>query len=206
MKQFKPIHASRLLLALLIAITVTGCGKWDNLDADDFDFFGSDEKKDFAMRTYSLPGMSQTPLVEFLVDPANQYSRDYEKNIRKTCDYTKLPYRAVDIKDWSTSPVIPTSTRVLIVVDTKKLRQSSLNKLVDFVAAGGTVFIPFANEDRRAGFLLGFKPEAEFETDIKSKGFLFKVPVLPNLKNRTYSEEGIHYGYAKENFGKNIRV
>jgi hypothetical protein len=196
----------RWLLTLAFAMTVAGCGKWDNLEADDFDFFGSDDKKDIAMRTYALPGMSSSPLVEFLVDDTNPLSHDYEKDVRKTCDYAKLPYRAVDLKTWSASPTILTSTRVICVLDTKKLSQSSLNRLMDFVAAGGTVFMPFANEDKRAAFLLGFKPEAEFATDVKSKGFFFKVPVLPGLKGKTYSEEGIHYGFAKENFGNNIRV
>lgn len=194
------------LLALALALAATGCGKWDNLDADDFDFFGSDERKDIALRTYTMPGLSSAPVVQYLVESGNQLSRDYEKDIRKTCDYTKLPYLSVDIKDWNAAPAIPATTRIICVLDTKKLSQASLNKLMDFAAAGGTIFMPFANEDKRAAFLMGFKPEAEFETDVKSKGFHFKIPVLPNLKNKTYSEESIHYGYAKENFSKNIRI
>lgn len=197
----------RLLCVFALALSVAGCGKLDNLDADDFDFFGGDEeKKDLALRTYSLPGMSSAPVVQYILDEKSQFSRDYEKDVQKMCDYTKMPYRSVDINDWNGSQSIPTSTRVICLLETKKLSQASINKLIDFVSTGGTLFVPFAGEDKRAAFLFGFKPEAEFETDIKSKGFLFKVPVLPNLKNKTYSEESIHYGYAKENFGKNIRV
>jgi hypothetical protein len=109
----------RWFLMLAIALTFAGCGKWDSLDADDFDLFGSDDKKDIAMRTYALPGMSSAPLVQFLVDDSNVFSRDYEKDVRKTCDYAKLPYRAVDLKTWSASPSIMTSTRVICVLDTK---------------------------------------------------------------------------------------
>ena len=196
----------RWLCVVALAMTLAGCGKWDNLEADDFDFFGDDNKRDIALRNYSVPGMSSTPLVEFLIDENNQYSKDYEKDIRKICDYTKIPYLAVYLKAFEASPTIPASARVVCILDTKKLSQSSLNKLMDFAAAGGTIFMPFANEDKRAAFLMGFKPEAEFATDVKSKGFLFKTPVLPKMKNKTYSEESIHYGFAKENFSKNIKV
>jgi hypothetical protein len=197
----------RLLIVVAFAMAAAGCGKLDNLDADDFDIFGSDDdKKEAALRTYTEPGMSTAPLVQYLLDNGNQQSRDYEKDIRKVCDYTKMPFRSTEIKTWDASPSIPTSTRVIVLLETKKLSQASINKLVDFVSTGGTLFVPFAGDDKRAAFLFGFKPEAEFDTDIKSRGFFFKVPVLPNLKGKTYSEESIHYGYAKENFGKNIRV
>ncbi|RZJ30499.1 MAG: DUF2194 domain-containing protein, partial [Flavobacterium sp.] len=206
MKQAICNKTKTLLLFALLAITVTGCGRLDNLEADDFNLFGDDEKKEVALRTYSLPGMSSEPIVQFIVDPADQYSRDYAKDIQKTCDYTKMPFNAIDVATWNASPAIPKSTRVICILETKKLSQASLTKLTDFVATGGTLFVPFAGDDKRAAFLFGFKPEAEFETDVKAKGFIFKVPVLPNLKNKTYSEESIHYGYGKSNFGKNIRV
>lgn len=197
----------RLLLAALLAMTVAGCGKLDNLDADDFDFFAGDEAaKDVALRTYTLPGMSSEPVVQYLLDNDDPLSRDYEKDIRKVCDYTKMPFSSVDIKAWNASPVIKKSTRVICLLETKKLSQANIAKLTDFVSTGGTLFVPFAGDDHRSAFLFGFKPEAEFATDIKSKGFVFKIPVLPNLKNKTYSEESIHYSYAKENFGKKIRV
>jgi hypothetical protein len=196
----------RLMIVFVFAMAAAGCGKLDNLDADDFDFFGDDEKVVAELRRYSFPGMSDAPIVQYIVDDANQQSKDYEKDVQKTCDYAKLPFNSVEISSWNASPSIPSTARVICLLDTKKLNPASINILMEFVATGGTLFLPFANEDRRAAFLMGFRPEAEFETDIKSKGFLFKVPMLPNLKDKTYNEEGIHYGWAKENFGTNVRI
>ncbi len=197
----------KLLVVVVFAMAAVSCGKLDNLDMDDFDLFGSDDDKAaLQLRTYTEPGMSSAPLVEYILDNANPQSKDYENDIQKTCDYSKMPFRSVDLKTWDASPQIPATARVVCIYDTKKLSPASISKLMDFVSTGGTLFLPYAGEDKRAAFLMGFKPEAEFETDIKSKGFFFKVPMLPALKNQTYNEEGIHYGWAKENFGKNIRI
>ncbi len=58
----------------------SGCGKLDNLDSDDFDFFGKNQKKDITdLRQYSESPMSDNPLVEFIVDKNEKLSRSYER-------------------------------------------------------------------------------------------------------------------------------
>ena len=191
----------------LVLMLACSCGKLDNLDSDDFDFFGKNDKKDITeLRQYSETPMSDSPLVEFLVDKSDKMSSEYEKHIRKTCDYAKLPYRAVNISQINANPIFHPSARVLCVADTKKLSQGAIDKLIEFVANGGSLFMPFATEDKRVGYLIGFKPEAEFETDIKAKGFSFRFPMLPNLKDQIYDENAVHFGYSKSNFTANIKV
>ncbi len=198
----------RIFAALAVfALLFSGCGRLDNLDADDFDFFDNDDDRSGAeLRRYSDPAESSSPLVEYIFDNANPTSTSYEKHIRKICDYTKLPYRSTNLKEWSDSPEISSTTRVISILETKKLSQKAIERLIKFVAEGGTLFLPFASEDHRMAFLIGFKPDAEYATDIKSKGFFFKAPLLPNMKGKTTGDENVHYGFAKDNFTKDIRV
>jgi hypothetical protein len=205
-KTYSKPFFTRLLFAFACVLALAGCGKLDDFDADEFDFFDDDPDKVAALRTYSTPGMSDTPLVEYIVDNLNQQSKDYEGHIEKMCDYTKLPYRSVDVKAWSASPVISPTTRVICLLETKNLSQAAIDKLIDFVSTGGTIFLPFASEDHRIAYLIGFKPTAEYATDTKSSGFHFNSPVLPNMKDSNYGDDVVHFGFAKENFNKNIRV
>lgn len=204
-KPYVPIF-KRLLLIFALAMVASACGKLENFDTDDFDLFNDDEDKVFELRTYTLPGESNTPLVEYIVDNATAQSKDYEAHIKKMCDYTKLPYRSTDIKTWNASAAIAPTTRVLCLLETKNLSQASINKIVEFVSNGGTFFLPFASEDERISFLLGFKPTAEYATDTKSAGFHFNTPLLPNMKDKNYGDDIVHFGFAKENFAKTVRI
>lgn len=195
----------RLILALLSLLAI-GCGRLDNLDADDFDFFEGEDEKITTLRRYSEPGMSSSPLLEYLVDKNTALSVTYANQFRKSCDYTKIPYRSSSIRDFSADPQIASSTRVISMLETKLLSQAAIDRLLQFVAEGGTLFLPFASEDPRIAFLIGFKPEAEYATDTKSAGFYFRTPVLPNMKGKTSGDETAHYGFAKDNFTKSIRV
>ncbi len=68
----------------------SGCGKLDNLDSDDFDFFGKNDKKNITdLRQYSETLMSDNPLVEFIVDKNEKLSRSYEGHIRKSFAITR---------------------------------------------------------------------------------------------------------------------
>jgi hypothetical protein len=203
----KIITRSRTCSALmLLAVAVTSCGKFDNLDADDFNFFSDDKKELAELRRYETPGMSAQPLIEFIVDKDNKFSTEYEGHLRKVCDYTKLPYLAVDLKTWNASPMIAKSARTICIVETAKLNQASLDKLTEFVSTGGTLFLPYSGEDRRIGFLAGFRSDAEFETNVTAKGFLFRVPLLPNMKDQVYRTDAAHFGYAKECFLPGTRI
>lgn len=195
------------IFALLSLLFVASCGSLDNFDADDFSFFNEETKDERAeLRQYTLPGESQTPLVMYIRDNASNASVANDLNIRKVCDYTKLPYRSQDIEGFNAKPAFPASTRVVCVTDIKKMNQAALNRLTDFVAGGGTILMPLASEDRRMGFFAGLKAENDFETDINARGFLFTTPILPNLKGKTFVENQLHYGYARKNFRKEVKV
>ncbi|HRN98269.1 MAG TPA: hypothetical protein PLA69_02975, partial [Flavobacterium sp.] len=177
----------RLLLipTLLALLMVTGCGQLDDFTLDDMNPFVK-EKADASppLRRYELPEDSPTPLVEFIANEKSKIGTEYSANIRKTCDYTKIPFREISVTDFNTNPKPLATTRVIVVPETKKLSNAAIDQLVEFAAAGGTVFMPYIEDDPRLAFLLGFKTDAEYNTDITSKGFTFKVPRVPNFAGK----------------------
>lgn len=198
-----------VFLALLTLVVLSGCeGLDDWSDLQGVDLFGNNSEDDEAtiFKRYSEPGMSSEPLVQCIVDQSARYSKEYAKEIRKACDYTKIPYRSVNLSTWNSGHSIPESTRVIVIYNTKRLNDASIPKLMDFVAKGGTIFIPYAMEDRRMSYLYGFKPEAEYATDTKSMGWYFNTPMLPGMKGKTYSGELAFFGFDAQNFTNKVKI
>lgn len=200
----------RLWMALwaLLAIGLAGCeglDDWSDLQEGVDDLFNSDDKTgaEAEFIRYAEVGMSGQPLVEYLVDPTMAQSKLYGAQIQKSCDYTKIPFRTVNIKTFAQPAA---TTRVVALLDTKKLSDAAVARLMDFVARGGTLFIPFASEDHRMAYLYGFRPEAEFDTDTQSKGYRYTTPMLPTIKNLTNYETVPFYGFAQQNFSDKIKV
>lgn len=145
-------------------------------------------------------------MVIYIHDNTDLESIGLERQIGKACDYAKIPYSTVNIGTWNASPEIPETVRELCIINTQKLSDQSIEKITDFVAGGGTLFLPLANKDPRIGFLLGFKPEAEFATDIVSQGYHLEKPFLPGIYNFDVHKDWKHYGFAKEDFSDRIKV
>lgn len=196
-----------LIPTLLALLMVTGCGQLDDFTLDDMNPFVK-EKADTSppLRRYELPEDSPTPLVVFIANEKSKIGTDYSANIRKTCDYTKIPFREISVTDFNANPKPLATTRVIVVPETKKLSNAAIDQLIEFAAAGGTVFMPYVEDDTRLAFLLGFKTDAEYNTDITSKGFKFKVPMVTNFAGKTYQEDMKHYGFSAANFGPNVKI
>ena len=192
-------------ISILLLLFFSNCGTVDSLDIDKFNVF-NEQEKNFKDNFRRQTEYNQSPLVEFLLDNNDPESLKFNENIKKVCDYTKLPFRATNIKLWNNSPVFSPTTRVVSISNTIKLSDAAIDKLTEFVAKGGTFFYPISNVDKRLSYLLGFKPEADHFTDVTSKGFHFIYPLLPDFKGLQMNKEEIHYGFAKENFSRNIKV
>lgn len=209
----KLIQTSRYFyygLAAVISFVTLGCeglDDWSDLKSIDlFENKNEDGQGSNAFKRYETPIMSSQPLVEFIYDPSSKFSKLYNAEIRKVCDYTKLPYHATTITSWNSTLKIIPGTRVIVVYDTKKLNDASVAVLLNFVSNGGTLFIPFANEDKRMAFLLGFKPEAEYGTDATAKGWHFNTPVLPGLNGKSFAANTLLYGFSGQNFSPKVKV
>jgi len=205
--QFKPKYY--YTLALTLSFIVFGCkalDDWSDLNTVAFFDRKSSYSAENEFKRYSIPQLSTHPLVEYLVDDTNKLSQSYNDQIRKACDYSKLPFNSIPLKEWNVNRIIAPTTRVICIYNTKKLTEESIPKLITFIAEGGTLFIPFASEDHRMAFIYGFKAEAEFDTDSNSSGWYFSSPMLPNLKDKTYSSQIIHFGFAAQNFSNKIKI
>jgi hypothetical protein len=196
-------------LAFVLSFTIFSCeGLDDWSDLKSIELFNTKDQgaSQNGFKSYSEPGLSSQPIVQSIYDPSAKFSKFYNSEIKKVCDYTKLPFHCMTVTNWNNALQIAPTTRVLMIYDSKKLNDASIPKLLDFVTNGGTLFIPFANEDRRMAFLLGFKPEAEYATDTKAAGFYFNTPILPNLKGRTYEPEVKLFGFAGQNFSNKVKI
>jgi hypothetical protein len=176
-------------LALAVALLMVGCeGLDDWSDLKSIELFNAKDETNTnqkAFKRYTVPVLSSQAVIQFIYDPSSKFSKAYNQEIRKVFDYTKLPFNSLNIQTWNSTLKVAPTTRIIIVYDTKKLNDASVEVLINFVSNGGTLFIPFANEDKRMAFLLGFKPEAEYGTDTKAMGWYFNTPVLPNMTGKS---------------------
>ena len=187
-------------------LQIIGCGSVDNFDADTFSIFSNRNNNEDGFRRYTLNDFHEPPMILFVLDKSDEESIRFDKNINKICDYTKLSYQSIPIKKWDSLSEIPISTKVLCIAGTPKLSDQSIAKITDFVINGGTFFMPIATEDKRLGYLLGFKPDANYNTDISSKGFYFKTNIFPGVNELKVNKKERHFGFDKSNFSNKINI
>ena len=209
--EMRQLHTSKYLAAIVIVLLMLGISGCEGLDdwsdlqnvGELLDDDSADANHNAEFIRYAEVGMSSQPVVEFLLDANMAQSKLYAAQIQKSCDYTKIPFRTTNIKAFAKPSA---TTRVIALLDTKKLSNAAVANLLEFVTNGGTVFIPFASEDHRMAYMYGFRPEAEFDTDTKSMGYRYTTPMLPTIKNLTNYENVPFYGFAQQNFSNKVKI
>jgi hypothetical protein len=203
----KALRSSCWLICIVLFFSnCAGFDEWAGLDV--FDDTANEENQSdyFYGKRYSEVGFSPIPLVEFLVDQKDKINVDYAKQIRKSCDYAKIPYNEIGVNNWNNGHEIAKTTRVLCVFNPAELSNQSVSRLVQFVSLGGTLFLPYVSQDKRFGYLMGFKPEADYAIDVHSTGFHFNTSFLPGLADRDYLKPIKLYGFAQSNFSNRITI
>lgn len=203
------ITITRISLLFVSVLLFFSCGKREgNENNPVFDWFRTEEEMEVADQfiRYKDPELSLTPVVLSLFDTQNNFSKLYNAEIRKACDYSKLPFNCMSENQWNESLEIAPTTRVIMVYNTRKLTNAAIDKLMEFVSKGGHLFIPFANEDKRMSFLYGFKPEAEYATNTKAMGWYFTSSIVPGMQNRTRNKDFKLFGFAGQNFSENVEI
>lgn len=196
----------RFSLFLILLFISSSCGKLENLtNTGEFSFFSTDEDGR-NLRRYSNISPDNPVLIQYIVDDNNIECVKTFNHLKKVCDYTKLSIKRIPLKVWNTTPTISESTRVLCIYDTKNIKSNTLDVILSFVAKGGTLFVPLNSEDKRFNFLLGIKPEANMEIDLKSAGFNFTIPILPDYVNKPFKLDEIFYGLKGNNFKSDIKI
>lgn len=202
----------RVLMILITVIICFGCAENTSYKESFFTDFNS------SMMQATETGLSENsfikasehylnapPLVEYIIDYKDNSSVNYSKHIKKICDYTKIPFRSTSIHDWN-SPnfIIASSTRVINIHNPSKLNDQAVQKLLNFVAKGGTLFFASVIEDNRFKYFYGFNLNASYEYDETSAGFKFITPLLPNMKGLSINDSQMHYGLKSKNFMKEV--
>lgn len=189
-----------------------GCADNEVFNESFFKNKGEKASKEFETSNDRMPYASRyfleaSPLVEFIIDYKDQKSIRYNKELKKTCDYTKIPFRTSNITHWNSENfVIGNSVKILCVNETNKLNDKAIDKLFEFVAKGGTLFFPTLSADERLSYLYGLNPSANMYVNSTAYGFKFNIPILPNHSEKTYKKELIHFGLAAANFSSKINV
>lgn len=187
-------------LLVFVLIFAYSCADFDAIiNPNDTNLF-SNENENNNLRRYSDGDLNLPPLVEYIIDFENPMSVKYSNHLKKLTNYTKIPYKNINIKSWNANLQIAESTRVLCVLETKKLSDASVNVILKFVSDGGTLFLPFACEDKRFGFMVGMKTTSEYATDVTSLGIHFTESFIPSLGGLDVRSQITHFGMSGDNF------
>ena len=198
-------HITYLFITFFVLI-LSSCGKLEKLsESDEFDFFNSDNDER-ELRRYTSESPDNPPLIQFVVDNNDLENIKTFNHIKKVCDYTKLGIKSVSLKEWNSSGQISESIRVLCIYDSKKINATTIEKIVDFVSKGGTLYLPYNSEDSRFSYLIGLKPEADLFIDVASAGYNFKVPMLPGYKDKKFGKDIIFFGLKRNNFKEDLKI
>ena len=149
---------------------------------------------------------SQTPLVEFLIEPENQIAVNFNSHLRKAANYAKLPYRRTSLATFNSNPVLTPTTRVLVILDPKTINAEGMNTILNFVGSGGTLVFLHASQDRKFGYLAGLKQDAPYTTNDKATGFVFKNNFIPLMEGKSYTNNAIHFGLMSGNYSPEVEI
>ena len=108
---------------------------------------------------------SKEPMVVFLLDFKDPESNNYNNQIRKTVNYTKIPYQQIDVSDFNNDTSLPETTKVVVVKNSKALNNKAIESLISFVVKGNTMVFTNTSDDAKFGFLAGVKRNSNYETD-----------------------------------------
>uniref|UniRef100_UPI0040489A03 DUF2194 domain-containing protein n=1 Tax=Roseivirga sp. TaxID=1964215 RepID=UPI0040489A03 len=179
----------RILLMLLVLVFFVGCDS---------------KKEDRPVNT--MVRNASDPFVIYIVDPKHPLSPDYEKQVAKVFDYTKIPFKSETIEEFNKDPNLTENAHVILINGTEALNDIAVDHLIEFVASGGTLIFPSVNEDQRMGFLSGTLPNASFDYDLNAKGIHFVKNLLPGMADKSIYPLKRNIGLGKDNFKPNINV
>lgn len=196
----------KVFFLLILSSFIFNCADLDQLAKDSKSLFEDElAKREVNFKPYDDTNQNP-PLVQYIADYQYSLSVLYANHLKRTCIYSKIPFEIDNLKNWNANHIIHPTTRVIVVLETKKLDDASVEILTNFVAKGGTLYVPFFCDDRRFGFLMGMKISADYDTDTVSAGFHFSTPFLPTMTGKSVREEAVHFGMMRKNFSENITI
>lgn len=191
MKNLIKTFTINLFLLITLCLSIYSCDR-------DYNYYNSNK--------IIYDSDSETPLITFVLETGNIENQQFNNEIRKTVNYTKIPYKQLDIKRLNKEGLIPKTTKVLIIQNTKSLSKKAMANILKYVASGNTIYFPNINVDKNFAFLAGIKRNVQLITNIEAQGFHFKKAIIPGFKNKSYQNNSKHFGFDRENYKNDIDI
>jgi hypothetical protein len=186
------VVANRHILRYLLLVLFLGSCAVDVQERSEFPF--------------AFEGTSTTPLVLYITNPESKKDRDYTYHIRKTLNYSKIPFQQTNVGTFNRNPSITNTAKVLVLLETKPLEPQAMEAIVSFVANGGNLVLLNVSEDLNYGYLAGMRENPTFSVNTSASGFRFLDNFLPTMKGKSYQSPNIHYGLERESFSEKVKV
>ncbi|MDR8391014.1 DUF2194 domain-containing protein [Aliifodinibius sp. S!AR15-10] len=187
-----------LFLALAIGSLMNGCTG------------GCSNKSGLGYET--VPDLPESePMVMVLKNRQDSTSSQTAYQLTRSFDYTKIPYTTHDLSLLSQQKlVIPESVRLICLTtsEVEQMSDSNVEKLVQFVAEGNSLFTTTPVWDARFGYLLGIKPQSDYKQELHADGFEFHQLAFPGFRDGTFKqpEPFYHRGFHKSVFHDSVEV
>lgn len=156
----------------------------------------------------SLLDISSDPMVLILKNQSEDFSPGAADQVVRSLDYAKIPYITTDLGIISRELNIPKSVKSLIITtqSVAALSDVELERMVQFVARGGSIVFVGPVLDQRLGFLQGFRADSELEVDSLNTGFHLTEEAFPGMKGESYDISGLqpHFGVQAASFENNV--
>ena len=132
--------------------------------------------------------------------------RNEVNQIRKTLNYSKIPYAQLDLVKFNDDPIIPTGVKVIVLRNVADLSSKTLDSLVLFVARGNTIVLPQITFHKNFDFLAGVKRQFEKIENFEVTGYSFKNNFLPGMNGKKVNTTIAHDGFIKDVFKDDVTV
>ncbi|MFA5668408.1 MAG: DUF2194 domain-containing protein [Balneolaceae bacterium] len=184
-------YLSSLLVSILVVGTLISCEDGNLFDVSDY-------------------SIKSEPVILVLKNRKDDTAEEISLQIVRALEYTKIPYKTLDLGLISDGVDIPKNTRVIINTSylINEISNSDNEKLVRFAAKGGTIVFTSTVTYDNFAFLQGIKPLSDYLMQKDVKGLHFHENILPNFKGRNYGTDFSisHDGIARSQFNDNITI
>ena len=155
-----------------------------------------------------IPGVDGSSAIVGIISDDQGIGQNEELyHISKVFDYTKVPFAKENIQTFNQQPKIGSKIRVLLINNLAKLNETSFEKIINFIAEGGTLILTKPEIEQDQAFLLGMKPEEKKVTNKTAFGIRFNSAIFPALNKLAVPlDSEVHEGFAGVNFSKDVRI
>lgn len=166
--------------------------------------------QDGSLFTPDIQFVKSDPVVLIIKNRKDEVGEEISLQVTRALDYTKVPYKTLDLGLISEGVEIPKSIRLIINTSylINEISDSDNEKIIRFVVNGGSLLFTSPLSYDNFSFLQGIKPQSDFLIQKNTKGFHFDRNLFSNFQGRDYGTDFsiTHDGFARSQFKDDIIV